>query len=342
MACEPASRVLQDRIRGIARALGTMDPTDDLAAAIDCSFDRPLDDEAYAGNALQPGALPFEWSFSEAARESLRLDFEPCGQAVAPADRRYEATRYARRIIGRHGSAADLRRFDSESESWRRGDGPDLRFGAFFGASVGPGGLDEVKVYYEAGGWNFEAMPARVREAALVARASVPGLSPLLCSVSWARGHVAQRVYWVCRDDLRLLDLAPFLTEAGLGHRVPDLIVTARALSGGTFVLPAGTTVLALREIPDGLEVKLEIVVAALALPQDVIRQNVRTQLRQRPESLRAYDRWLEAVARPAGRAAMISVASIRVGPQTSSRLSVYVRLSAAELAGANARALAS
>jgi hypothetical protein len=340
MVHEPASHALIDHLRHTARCLGAADPIDDLFEAIASGFERPLDDEAYGNNALQPGALPFEWSFSETMCASLRVDFEPSGPQASSIDRQADATRLVRNMIARRGGKkADLSAFDRACEPWRQSE-PDLRFGAFLGASIGPCGLDEAKVYYEATQWNMEAMRPRVRDAARIARDSIPGLSPLLCSVTWTCDRVAERVYMVCRDDLRLLDLTECLQAADLGHRAPDLMITACALGGGTLVLPPGTTVFSLREAPDGLEVKLELVASPVPRRQAAIRQDIRTLLGQRPESLRACDRWLAAVRPRHG--GTISVSSIRIAPHMSSRLSVYLRLTADELAGACVGGLAS
>jgi hypothetical protein len=338
MVNAPASHALIDHLRHMARCLGAADPTDDLSEAIASGFDRPLDDEAYGHNALQPGALPFEWSFSEATSASLRVDFEPSGPQASSIDRRADATQLVRHMITRRGSESDLAAFDRACEPWRTD--PGIRFGAFLGASIGPRWLDEAKVYYEITRWNMEAMRPRVRAAVGIARASIPGLSPLLCSITWTRDRVAERVYMVCREDLRLLDLTECLQAADLGHRAPDLMITARALGGGTLVLPAGTTVLSFRETADGLEVKLELVACTRPLRQHAIREDIHTLLNQRPESLRGFDRWLAAVA--PGNGGTISVSSIRISAHTSSRLNVYMRLTADELAGACVGALAS
>jgi hypothetical protein len=342
MDSEPVSRPLLDRLRDVAGRLGAADPAADLAEAIDRGFDRPAEDPCYLANALQPGALPFEWSFSELASGSLRVDFEPAGPHAAAVDRQGEATRLVRTMVGRRGTRADLVGFDRACERGRAHAPPRLRFGAFLGACIGAGGLREAKLYHEAGRWRPEAMRPRLRDAVGLACAAIGGLSPLLYSVSWTRGRVAERAYMVCRDDLRLLDLSGCLEELGLGHRAPDLILTACTLAGGRFVLPAGTTVLSLRELPEGLGVKLELVADPVAAGQDAIRHDVRTLLRQRPDSLRACDRWLEAVAPAGGRRAPISVASVQVTPASSARLSVYARLEADALARPREGALAS
>jgi hypothetical protein len=329
MLHEPASRAIVDHLRHLARCVGAADPTDDLSEAITSGFARPLDDETYGNNALQPGALPIEWSFSETRRNLLRVEFEVTGPSAFASDRQADATRLARNMITRRGGAADLPVFDRACERWRAG--PGNLCGAFLGASVGPHGLDEAKLYYQTPEWNVEAMGSRLRDLVGIARASIRGLSPLLCSISWTRNRVAERLYMVGREELRLLDLTECLEAAGLGHRAPDLMITALALAGGRFALPAGTAIFSLREAPDGLEVKLELVASPLPGRQPAIRQDLRALLGQRPESLRAFDRWLAGVA--PGQGGAISVASIRIASHTSSRLSVYVRLTATELA---------
>ena len=341
MKPEPISALLLDRLRHVAARLGTADPTDDLAEAIDCSFDWSLDNQSYVANALQPGALPFEWSFSEASPKSVRVDLEPCGPNASAQDRQNEATRLVRTMIRRRAGAAELARFDRACERGRDHAAPELKFGAFLGACIGPRGLSEAKVYYEAGPWKLEAMSPRVRDAVGTTCAAIEGLSPLLYSVSWTGAGVAERVYMVCRKDLRLLDLRECLEALGLLHRAPDLIMTAYALSG-TFVLPADATVFSLREISGGFEVKLELVAGALPARKDSMWRDLRAILSQRPDSLCAYHRWLQAVAPTSGLGADLSVSSIRVTPETASRLSAYVRVTADELIGAREGALPS
>lgn len=341
MKPKPASALLLDRLRDVATCLGTADPTNDLAEAIDCSFDWSLDDQSYVGNALQPGALPVEWSFSEASPKSFRIDFEPCGPGASAQDRQTEATRLVRAMIQRRAGAAELARFDRACERGRAHAAPELRFGAFLGACIGPRGLSEAKVYYEAGPWKLDVMSPRVRDAVGTTCAAIEGWSPLLYSVSWSSAGVAERVYMVCRKDLRLLDLRECLEALGLLHRAPDLIVTAYALSG-TFVLPADATVFSLREIAGGFEVKLELVAGALPGRKESIWRDLRAILSQRPDSLCACDRWLQAVAPASGLGAELSVSSIRITPETASRLSVYVRVNADDLKNAREGALPS
>jgi hypothetical protein len=342
MVREPASRLLLDRLRRLAAPLGAADPAGVLTQALERSFDRPLDDESYGRNALQPGALPIEWSFSEAAPAALRVDFEPGGRDVSPADRQVEALKLARTAIGSGGRGAHVVHFERACHCGRQHALNALRFGAFIGLAIGPAGLSDAKIYYEAGAWNPEAMRPSLRDAIALACAAIPGLTPLLYSVSWTPRGVAERAYMVCRDDVWLLDIGDALNALGLGHRAPDLISTACTLREGAFVLPPNATVLSLREIPGGFEVKLEIVAGSQHSRQDALRYHIRSLLRQRPESLRAWDRWLEAIASDGSSDPAISVSSISVTPHVSSRLSVYVRITAGDLAFVRTGAVAS
>ena len=71
--------IARHRLAAASRRLGTKNPVDYIGGLIDRTFDLPPGDPRYGKNALLPGHLPIEHSFSETARGSLRLDMEPLG-----------------------------------------------------------------------------------------------------------------------------------------------------------------------------------------------------------------------------------------------------------------------
>src|SRR6266508_2153882 len=116
-----AAEVAKRRLTIAARRLGTADPVPSLGGLLDRSFELPLGDPRYGKNALAPGCLPMEHSFSETAAGSLRLDLEPLGPAASPLGRRQEASREMRRLVNSAYGRNALSWFDERSEPFRGG-----------------------------------------------------------------------------------------------------------------------------------------------------------------------------------------------------------------------------
>jgi hypothetical protein len=134
------------RLSVAARKLGTANPLGLIKPLLDRTFSLPEGDSRYAGNALTPGAAPFEPSYSELEPQVLRFTVEPLEPAASGLDRRDEATREMRRLVKLFGPDA-LHWFDERSEEWRSsGSGANLRYGAFFGNTYDRDGLVRSKV----------------------------------------------------------------------------------------------------------------------------------------------------------------------------------------------------
>jgi hypothetical protein len=324
----PASEVAKRRITAAARRLGTVNPVAAIGGLIDRSFELPIDDPRYGQNQLSPGCFPIEHSFSEMSPAALRLDLEPLGPQASPHARAQEASREMRRLVqGAYGDPA-LRWFDERSEAWR---GSTLhggaRFGAWFGMAVDPAGLQEAKVYYELAPNDLEALPPNLQHAARLAMESLPGLTPIFCSLACGRKRGAQRLYFFHRGDLRLLDLEPLLHRLGIGNQLPGLLAAVGVVLGGRFVLPSGSVILGLRDTQKGLELKLDVLVGGMADPPPQMYQLLNMVLAERPQALAEMRRWAAAMTpddEPGpGR---ISVVSFRVQKQLATRCSIYLR----------------
>jgi hypothetical protein len=332
----PVAPILKRRLSAAASRLGTSDPADTLGSLLDLSFALPNGDARYARNSYAPGWLPLEYSFSEASPCALRLTFEPFGPEADPLSRRSLTTKAIRELIGPAFGRRVLRQFDQFSEPWRADGIRDAaRFGAFLGAAFDASGVEELKAYYELHPGDREALPVWSLLRTAVWEALPPGTTPLLQSVACRRNGASVRLYLACRDGLRLLDLEPLMSRGEIGHRVPDLLSTTLAFVGGYFSLPGDCVVIGLREAPDGLELKLEILPGALPTIQERIREETETQLAARPRSLRAFRRWIGALTPDGCRSTgEISVISIRVSPHSPAQLNVYVRPAGYALVG--------
>src|SRR5215510_11952831 len=157
---------LAPRVMGLlskaASTLGTCPPLD-MQPLIMKTFTQPPGDPSYALNKLTPGGPGFEASYSELRPGQLTFNLQPLGPEASGIDRRDEATREMRRLVGSWFGREALRWFDERSEPWRGfGGGANLNFGAFFGTSHDRDGLYSSKVYYESGPTQIDGLPAEL------------------------------------------------------------------------------------------------------------------------------------------------------------------------------------
>jgi hypothetical protein len=323
-----AADVAKRRFTLAARRLGTRDPTEILGSFLDRAFDMPLGDQRYGNNALLPGSLPIEHSFSEVSPNTLRLDFEPFGPKANPTTRRQECSREMRRLVSQHFGARALDWFDERSEPFRGGFvSGQSRFGAWFGAGFDENGMNEAKVYYELDSGQLGDLPPNLQHAANVAMACLPGLTPIFTSIACGRNHGGHRVYLFHRGELRLLDLEPLMNRLGVGQQLPSVLSALGLILGGRFVLPDGSVIVGLRDTSRGIEMKLDVLLPHVPDPPPEMQELIQMQLAQRPDSQRAYRQWMQAMTPDGyGGPGGMSVVSVRVRPNLNSRLTVYFR----------------
>jgi len=324
-----AAEVAKRRLSLAARRLGTADPVPGLASIIDRSFDLPVGDPRYGNNALMPGALPLEHSFSEVQAGALRLDFEPLGPQASPLARRQEASREMRKMVHHNYGKPALLWFDQASEAYRGSQiHGNARFGAWLGGAWDRYGLGEAKVYYELGPDGLSTLPPNLQHAARIAMSMLPRLQPIFTSISCQRQAGAQRIYFFHRGDLRLLDLEPLMSRLGVGQQLPSLLTAVGLILGGRFTLPQGSVILGLRDTNRGMEMKLDVLLPGVPDLPEQIPQLIDLLLEQRPESQHAFQSWRNAVSpdETFGNPGRLSVVSVRVNPQQSGRLTLYFR----------------
>jgi hypothetical protein len=321
-------RLVERSLHSAAQALGTRDPMPYVGDLIERTFYLPDDDVSYARNALTPGAVPYEPSFSEAEPNLLRFTIEPLGPAASPVSRRDEATREMRRLVQPVFGRDALRWFDGRSEEWRGFGGLSwMNFGAWFGSAFDEDGLYAAKIYYELLPSQIDALPPSLLRLTRQVMAEMPTLMPIFTSIGCKRDNGSQRVTFLHRGPLAIAALGPLMNRLGIGHQLPSLMRIVGVALGGRFELPPGGVLVGLREAPDGIEMKLEILLAAIPdLPARFL-DLIKLGLAERPRQLIALSRWLEAFGvEDASEQGHFSVLSLRVTPTTQARISLYVR----------------
>jgi len=323
-----AAEVVKRRLTVASRRLGTHNPVESVGGLLDRTFDLSLGDPRYVQNALLPGSMPLEYSFSELSGNALRFDLEPLGPHASPAARQQEAGREMRNLVQRYYGRSALRWFDQQSEPWRGAHVPgNARFGAFFGAAYDESGLQEGKVYYELGRGGLEGLPPNLQHAAQVAMACLPGLLPIFTSIACGRTQGVQRLYFYHRGDLRLLELEPLMNRLGIGDKLHSLLTAVGLILGGRFTLPEGSVVLGLRDTTRGMEMRLDILLPGINDPPREMHGLIQMYLEQRPAALQSLRQWFQAMTLDDQQSpGEISVVTVRVTPQTSGRITLYFK----------------
>ena len=236
---------VEHSLRSASRALGTRDPLPYVGGLIDRTFYRPDDDASYARNALAPGAVPYEPSFSESEPDILRFTIEPLGPSAPPVARRDEATREMRRLIAPLFGRDALRWFDSRSEEWRGFGGLGwMNYGAWFGSAFDEDGLYAAKIYYELHADADRRAGARPRapHAASDGRDAQPDADLHVHRLQARHRQPARHVpasRAACGDRA-----GPLMNRLGIGHQLPSLMRIVgrragrpvRAAAGGVLV----------------------------------------------------------------------------------------------------------
>jgi hypothetical protein len=325
---QTAADLIKHKLRTAAAALGTADPQTYIGPLIDRSFPLPPGSSEYAANALTPGAVPCEPSFSETEPRVLRFTIMPLDPRSSPASRRDEATREMRGLVGRLYGSDALHWFDHHSEEWRgTGSHSRLGFGAWFGTAYDEDGLQSAKVYYEMRPEQLEALPVLLRALVHTAREAMPGLLPVFTTIRCGRHEGSQRVSFLHQGPLRLADLHPLMERLGLGHHLPSVMQVVGVSLGGRFDLPARSVLLGLREAGEGPELKLEVLLGMLPDLPPTFLDLLTLGLSERPRQLHALGRWLRAFTPPSSDwPGDFSVLSVRTTPRTPARVSLYLR----------------
>jgi len=277
------------------------------------TFGRPMSDPAYRTNRLQPGALPLEWSFSEADPDALRIELQPFDPELAPEERLRRAGFALLQLMEDHEGKAPAEEFSS-LVSPVLVERSHLAFGAFLGLVYRPFRAPQYKIYIE--------LDPDDRAQSNSDLQMVAGFRPHFRSVAVGAGKVDERIYYLCRDGLRILDLEPLCAALGMPHRFPALLVTMLELTGGEFYLPPLSALLGLRRTGQESELKVELVAGSAIEPTGLFD---RIERLLQPSAVAPFRRWAAIVYPKRPRALPVSVISIKVSAAQPARLSIYV-----------------
>lgn len=328
MASLSAADVISQKLSHAARSLETADPNDFVGSLIRRSFPLPAGAREYAANALTPGAVPCEPSFSEDEPRILRFTMVPLEPRSSPVSRRAEATREMRRLVGPLFGNDALRWFDQRSEDWRGlYSHSHLDYGAWFGTAYEKDGLHAAKVYYEMQPGQLDPLPHHLQLLVRSAMEAMPKLVPVFTTIRCGRDAGSQRVTFLHRGPMRLAHLAPLLERFGLAHQLPSILKVAGVALGGRFELPDRSVLMGLRETSEGPELKLEILLSMIPdLPPNFL-DLLALGISERPQKLHALGHWLRAFTPPSLEwPGDFSVMSLRITPRTSARVALYLR----------------
>ncbi|MES2019306.1 MAG: hypothetical protein V4484_22675 [Pseudomonadota bacterium] len=324
----PLSNRVSNRLMAAAHRLGTVDPVTPIQGLISRTFSLPEGDPRYGDNALTPMAAPFEPSFSELQPGMLRFTIEPLGPGATGVDRRDEATREMRRLVGSYFGRDALHWFDGRSEAWRGfGSGSGLGYGAFFGANYDRNGLAGSKVYYETRPSQIESLPQGLLGIVRAVTNQMPALRPLFTTIATARQAGGQRLTFVAPDALRIADFQPVLDTLGLGDRMAGIMQILGLCLGGRFDLPANSCLVAFGQTDSGPEFEIYVMLGMIPdLPANFL-QLLSLGLNERPRELMALERWMDAFTPEddvwPGR---FSILSIHTSRTSAPRVSLYLR----------------
>lgn len=276
------------------------------------TFARPASDSAYRINRLQPGALPLEWSFSEVDPGALRIELQPFDPELAPQERLRSSIMALMHLAEVHEGkalAVELASIVSPVLVERS----HLAFGAFLGLVHRPFRAPEYKIYIELGPEGGAMTHSDLK--------MVSGVTPHFRSLAVGAGKIDERIYYLCQDGLRILDLEALCAELGIWHRFPTLLVTMLELTGGKFFLPPRSVLLGLRRTWQETELKVELVCGSAVNPDGLFD---RIERLLQPDTVVPFRRWAAIVCPKRPSALPVSVVSVKISAAQSAHLSVY------------------
>jgi hypothetical protein len=328
MRYEPLSTRVKQRLSSAAQSLRTANPTSFMQRMLDETFALPANHPAYARNHLQPGAAPLEPTFAGARPGTLAFSLEPLGPEAGGSDRRDAATHEMRRLVGGAFGGEALGWFDRSSEAYRGfANGGALHYGAFFGSSFDRDGLQSANVVYEAGENRMGDLPSQLTALVSPVMSALPGLRPVFTTLIANRAHGQQKMTFLLTSMLRVADLQPILTELGLGRQLPGILQLLGVTLGGRFDLPAGSTLIALGQSPEGPEFELHVMLDAIPdLPANFL-QLLTLGLTERPRELTALERFMGAFTPTDGAwPGRFSILGIKATPVGRPKVSLFLR----------------
>lgn len=320
MTTDTAASRAKALLHGAARQLRTVDPVDVLGDVLDESLPGP------PGSAVHSGRRTLEPRFSELDAGPLAFDLLPGGPMATPGERLDRAAGTMRALTARSFGREALRWLDGRLEVAPALGSYSATWGASMGSGFGPEGLRESTVYIEWGPQLMESLPAPLHRVVRMVLDSLPGLRPSFTTVRCAPRAGTQQVTFDVPHPLALERLWPLMKRLGLGHQHTSLMSACALLLGARYVLPPDAGMLTVRLTRTGVELRLDVDLAAIPDPPPQIAHLIGLHLTERPRSLRAFRSWVAAMT-PNGYdgPGRLSVLSISVRPDLPARLSLHL-----------------
>jgi len=329
------SGAVRSTLSRAAGMLGTVDPALYIGRAIDEAFDLPIGDGRYRHNTLSPGAAPLEPAFSEVEPYGLRFTMEPLGPDASAGMKRQEVSRQMRQIVGPIFGPDALYWFDRMSEDFRSPvGGAGLRFGGWYGAAFDRDGIYNSRAFYELRDAQLDDLQRPLRDYIQRAREALPRLQPLFLMLSVRQTTGRQKVTFRVMGPVRIEDLRPLLAALGLENRMAQVTRLFGLALGGLFEAPDGAILIGISDGPDGPELDIELLIAAIPDVPESFVELLRLGLAERPRHLRALDHWVGAFTPPGERLpGDFSVLSIILTRGSPAQVGLYLRPMGFEIA---------
>jgi len=253
-----------------------------------------------------------EWSFSEGDPDALRIELQPFDPVLSGEKRFYATLRALSSLIEAHHDKELANQFSSAAQL-SVSSLSKLTFGAFLGLVHRPFQNHEYKIYVECG----PDQPFMITHDL----STVTGIVPHFVSVSVSGRNISERVYYICRDGLRILDLEAVCAALGLSYRFPAMLMRILELTEGKFYLPPTSVLLGIRRQREESELKVELI-CDTAMRLDGLIARIERSLQ--PGNVAAFRRWLAVIHQGNARPLRVNVVSVKSSTLHSERLTVY------------------
>jgi hypothetical protein len=212
--------------------------------------------------------------------------------------------------------------------------GAGLRFGGWYGAAFDRDGIYNSRAYYEVREAQLDDLQRPLRDHVQRAREAFPRMRPLFLMLSVRQRAGRQKISFRVMGPLRVEDLRPLLAALGLENRMAQLTRLFGLALGGLFEAPDGAVLIGISDGPDGPELEIELLIAAIAEVPDSFVELLRLGLAERPRHLRALDHWMGAFTPPGEHLpGDFSVLSISLTQSAPAQVSLYLRPMGFEIA---------
>jgi hypothetical protein len=306
-------------LRGAARVLGTVDPSNDVAGLLQGALPLPAGDPRYERT------HPFEPHFSETSGGSLSFAVRVPENGPAGSGGVSAASQEVRRMLGANLGRRAIDWFDRRTGAARSVAVDDAD--AAVVSSFDRDGFREAQVTYLWGPWFTESLPDSALRVAAVVMNGLAGSEPAFTTIRAARTSGSQAMTFRLGSELPLAALKPLMDDLGLGHHHPSLMTSVALVLGARFTLPADSVLLTIRPLHSGLELRLDIDLELVGDVPPNVAELLALQLGERPRSLRALEQWVAAFSPDDDHGpGTLSVLSVTVRPDMAARLSLYVR----------------